>query len=116
MMSNLAKYVEKKKDHVNLAAIANTLAQRSLFGWRIAVPATSSSQLVSALHNPLHKPVYSRDVPRLCFVFNGAGAQWCGMGRELFAYPVYAEAMLEADKILRGFGAPWSLIGMSTGL
>jgi acyl transferase domain-containing protein len=116
MMSNLAEHIREKEqssDHANLDSIAHTLAQRSLFGWRVAVTATNTSQLVTALKDPLTKPAYSRNAPRLGFVFNGAGAQWFGMGRELFAYTVYAQAMQEADRILRGFGAPWSLIGMA---
>lgn len=115
MMSNLTEYLQEKEqssDHVNLGSIAHTLGRRSLFGWRVAVTATNTSQLITALKDPLTKPAYSRDRPRLGFEFNGAGAQWFGMGRELFAYPVYAQAMQEADRILRGFGAPWSLIDM----
>ena len=115
MMSNLAEYIKKKEqssDRVNYDSIAHTLAARSLFEWRVAVTASNTSQLVNAMADPLNKPACSREVPRLGFVFNGAGAQWFGMGRELFAYPVYAQSMREADRILRDFGAPWSLIGM----
>jgi acyl transferase domain-containing protein/NADPH:quinone reductase-like Zn-dependent oxidoreductase/ubiquinone/menaquinone biosynthesis C-methylase UbiE len=116
MMSNLAEYIqgeEQSSDQAgaDLDSIAHTLGtRRSLFGWRVAVTASTPSELVAALKDPLTKPAYSRDAPRLGFVFNGQGAQWFGMGRELFAYPVFRQAMDDADEIIRGFGAPWSLI------
>jgi acyl transferase domain-containing protein/NADPH:quinone reductase-like Zn-dependent oxidoreductase len=116
MMSNLAEYIhgkEQSNDEAssNLDSIAHTLgARRSLFGWRVAVTASTPSELVAALKDPLTKPAYSRDTPRLGFVFNGQGAQWFGMGRELFAYPVFRQAAEDADEIIRGFGATWSLI------
>ena len=49
---------------------------------------------------------------RLGFVFNGQGAQWHAMGRELIAtYPMFTESLRKADIILKEFGAPWSLEG-----
>ena len=33
------------------------------------------------------------------------------MGRELLCYTVFAEALQQADRILSGFGAQWSLLG-----
>ncbi|QKX60887.1 uncharacterized protein TRUGW13939_08033 [Talaromyces rugulosus] len=116
MMANLAEYIDEKeqsndKASAYLDSIAYTLgARRSLFGWRVAVSASTPSGLVRALKNPLTKPAFSREAPRLGFVFNGQGAQWFGMGRELFAYPVFRQAAEEADEIIRGFGAKWSLI------
>ena len=116
MMSNLTDYVERKErvDEVHfLNDLAHTLgARRSLFGWRVAVTASTGSELVTALKDPSTKPTYTREAPRLGFVFNGQGAQWFAMGRELFAYPVFRQAMEEADGIFRGLGASWSLIGM----
>lgn len=35
------------------------------------------------------------------------------MGRELLYYPIFAEILQEADHILAGLGAEWSLLGMS---
>lgn len=116
MASNLAEHIQGKQQSNDeasayLESIAYTLgARRSLFGWRVAVTASTPSELVEALRDPVSKPAYSRDPPRLGFVFNGQGAQWFGMGRELFAYPIFRQAMNDADEIIRGFGAPWSLI------
>jgi acyl transferase domain-containing protein/NADPH:quinone reductase-like Zn-dependent oxidoreductase len=118
MMSKLAEYIQQSQEQSNNGKassnfdnLAHTLGtRRSLFGWRVAVTAATPLELVAALKDPLTKPAYSREAPRLGFVFNGQGAQWFGMGRELFDYPVFRQAMNEADKILRGFGAPWSLV------
>ena len=50
--------------------------------------------------------------PRIGFVFNGQGAQWHAMGRELIAaYPVFGSAILRADQMLKEYGATWSLHG-----
>ncbi|KAF4622818.1 hypothetical protein G7Y89_g14207 [Cudoniella acicularis] len=49
--------------------------------------------------------------PRLGLVFNGQGAQWFAMGRELSAsYPVYKQTLEECDQIIRSFGSDWSLV------
>ncbi|CCF42156.1 hypothetical protein CH063_12229, partial [Colletotrichum higginsianum] len=48
---------------------------------------------------------------RIGFVFTGQGAQWWGMGRELYgAYPIYTAAIDRADECLRKLGAEWSLV------
>lgn len=117
MMSNLADYARRCQDgdsNVDLPSLAYTLAERrSLFPWRTAVTASSASELVLALDDPKSKPTFSRGTIRVGFVFNGQGAQWATMGKELFAYPVFSDAMHEAERILKSHGASWSLIGQS---
>ncbi|EHK97214.1 putative Phthiocerol synthesis polyketide synthase type I PpsA [Glarea lozoyensis 74030] len=52
-----------------------------------------------------------KPVQRLGFVFNGQGAQWYAMGRELIlAYPTFGAQIREASEILSEYGAKWSLI------
>lgn len=94
--------------------LAYTLAERrSLFTWVTVVRARSLAELADRLDEPDRKTSRSTRKPRLGFVFNGQGAQWYGMGRELInAYAVFASAMMKADRILKDYGATWSLYGM----
>ena len=95
--------------------LAFTLAQRrSLFPWVTAIRAKTLSELADRLDVPGKASRAPAKKPRLGFVFNGQGAQWYAMGRELInGYPVFGSAMLEADRILKEYGASWSLHGMS---
>lgn len=100
-------------DEEMMNRLAFTLCcRRSLLEWREAVVASTLSELSLALAN------IASDRPRpsgnstIGFVFTGQGAQWFAMGRELLSYPAFSEVMLQADRILSGFGAAWSLLGM----
>jgi acyl transferase domain-containing protein len=97
--------------------LAYTLAvRRSLLPWVIAVPARKLEELCDRWESPATKAVNStrRPVKRLGFVFNGQGAQWHAMARELIqAYPVFGQQIHEAGRILKEYGAEWSLYGMS---
>lgn len=96
------------------ADLAYTLAERrSRFPWAVAVRARSLAQLAERLDEPKLKATRGRrTIPRIGFVFNGQGAQWHAMGRELVAaYPVFCSAVWRADGILAGYGATWSLHG-----
>ncbi|KFY24016.1 hypothetical protein V491_02322 [Pseudogymnoascus sp. VKM F-3775] len=92
--------------------LAYTLAERrSLFSWLVAVRARSLADLADRLEQPTLKGSRTTKQPRLGFVFNGQGAQWHAMGRELIqAYPVFNNAIREADGILKVYGATWSLL------
>jgi acyl transferase domain-containing protein len=115
MMKDLAAFVDPDQtstQSLDLARLAYTLNERrSLYPWRCAIAANSTSGLASALRSVTSKPVQTRTAPRIGFVFTGQGAQWATMGRELFAYPEFACAMREADDILKSYGADWSLVG-----
>lgn len=95
------------------ADLAYTLTQRkTLFPWVAAVRASSLAELADQLESKALEVNHATKRPRLGFVFNGQGAQWHAMGRELIdAYPVFGSAIRQADEILRGFGANWSLQG-----
>jgi len=98
------------------AALAHTLSsRRSRLSYLTVIHAPSLASLEQQLlASPAalkisHCPP-ARTAPRLGFVFNGQGAQWHAMGRELLTvYPVFSSAMDEADLILRSYGADWSL-------
>lgn len=108
-----------KSNSIPPANLAYTLAERrSLLPWVIAISAKDLQQLCGRLESPAIRPYYStrRPVRRLGFVFNGQGAQWYAMARELIRdYPVFDSQIREANKILKDeYGATWSLCGTST--
>jgi acyl transferase domain-containing protein len=114
MMDRLATQVVERKPP--LGDLAYTLSQRrTVHPWMATVQATSIDQLAQRLQEPSLKPLLintSKRRPLVGFVFNGQGAQWHAMGRELItAYPVFDRALREAGVILKGYGASWSLIG-----
>lgn len=99
---------------ISLDDLAYTLSERrSAFHWMTAVRASNLEELCERLESPVTKALHSTRRPRLGFVFNGQGAQWYAMGRELIdAYPVFGSKISEADRILKEYGATWSLYGM----
>ena len=96
------------------ADLAYTLSERrSMHPWVSAISARNVEELADRLREAGRKPSSASRLPRLGFVFNGQGAQWHAMGRELIpAYPVFDRAIQEADEILKDYGASWSLKGM----
>lgn len=92
--------------------LAFTLGQRrSEFSWKAAYLASSKNELIEKLEQGQVTPQQATGQPRLGFVFTGQGAQWYAMGRELIeAYPVFKDALLEADQFLKSFGAEWSIL------
>ncbi|KAK0617489.1 hypothetical protein B0T14DRAFT_484399 [Immersiella caudata] len=92
--------------------LAYTLgSRRSAFPWVVAVPARSLESLQTALTRDNLEPVRAQAQPRIGFVFNGQGAQWWAMGRELIhRYPVFKASLERMDSYIRDMGAPWSLL------
>lgn len=112
----LNTYLTKRRDQHNtqlLPRLAFTLGQRrSLLPWKVAIVASTADELIAKLGSADRIAKRSSRAPNLGFVFTGQGANWQGMGRELFqAYPVFSSAMVAADKLLTTFGASWSLNG-----
>lgn len=116
---NIAAYLRERletKTTPSLRDLAYTLAERrTRLSWVAPVRARSISELAGQLElESAVRAVYApanKKAPRIGFVFNGQGAQWHAMGRELLlgAYPVFAAAVDEADRTLRAYGAGWSL-------
>ncbi|MBC8007725.1 MAG: aminotransferase class III-fold pyridoxal phosphate-dependent enzyme, partial [Prolixibacteraceae bacterium] len=79
-------------------------AGRSRFPFRLAVAASNHAEAIDALFNKDHAYRCNRSLPdrlsRLGFIFPGQGAQYAGMGRELYrANAVFREAF---DACLEG--------------
>lgn len=93
----------------NLAFTLNS--RRSVLPWKSYVVANSIEQL-SNLKDAASKPALSPTLqPNLAFVFTGQGAQWFGMGRELFAYPTFRDSILKSQDHLLELFCPWRLSG-----
>ena len=73
--------------------------------------ASTPSELSDALASTDGNPTRPSGNCNIGFVFTGQGAQWSAMGRELLHYTIFEETLEQADHILLGFGAKWSLIG-----
>lgn len=114
---NLMSYLLIRRDDTaeNLPLdLAFTLGQRrSLLPWRIGLAASTTEDLIAQLKSSDKVPMRASKAPKLGFVFSGQGANWQGMGQELFKdYPIFSSAILTADQYLTSLGASWSLISM----
>ncbi|OTA97786.1 hypothetical protein M434DRAFT_26522 [Hypoxylon sp. CO27-5] len=113
MVEAYQKYLEKEVSNSEipqgyLRALADTLSQRrSLHSWRTFAIAGSVPQLVDQLMIGTTTPILSASNPKVAFVFTGQGAQWVGMGRQLFSYPVFRDSILDADRFLHTIGCSW---------
>ncbi|KAH9236479.1 hypothetical protein K456DRAFT_1790252, partial [Colletotrichum gloeosporioides 23] len=117
MVSNLKTYLESRKSTgaaIDFDDLAYTFDnRRSHFPWRVAISSLNWQQdLIEALDDPVKKAVtLAKEPPRIGFVFNGQGAQWHAMGRELISvYPTVQKSLLHADVVLADYGADWSLV------
>lgn len=118
-LNHLSEYLDSasaRGEHVALGNLAYTLAVRAQpdLPSRVAVRASNQQDLarLAACASPTTD---SKHDLRIGFVFNGQGAQWYAMGRELIGtYPLFMDAVLKADRVLKGFGASWSLFGMDS--
>lgn len=113
MNKNLATYLSTQTPLPRPVDLAFTLAERrSRFPWTTAVRASTLAEAAEKMASTDRKPKRSTKAPKLGFVFNGQGAQWHAMGRELIeGYSVFRRSLSAADKILKEYGATWSLHG-----
>ncbi|MDI1488099.1 MAG: putative PKS/NRPS-like protein biosynthetic cluster [Ramalina farinacea] len=117
MAQDLATYLRQSilEGHEPPASdLAYTLsARRTRLPWMVATRSRSLRELAERLEESTSKPLNGVKEPRLGFVFNGQGAQWYAMGRELItAYPIFGASIQKADQMLGDYGADWSLHGM----
>ncbi|MFD4659407.1 SDR family NAD(P)-dependent oxidoreductase [Kitasatospora sp. NPDC058444] len=101
---------------VDAAAVGRALAGRSRFDHRAVL---SGAEALEALAEGRSAPGLVtgtvHPVGRTVFVFPGQGAQWVGMGRELYAaYPVFRAAVDECAQALAPY-TDWSLADVLDG-
>ncbi|RFU27072.1 hypothetical protein B7463_g9261, partial [Scytalidium lignicola] len=102
-----------KSEDQYLDDLAYTLSKkRSLFPYRTYVQATTLAELISNLSAEASslKPLRSKALTNLGFIFTGQGAQWAQMGKELFQYPVFKTSLDTADEYIKTLNSPWGLL------
>lgn len=108
----LSDPLSNAKEYMN--DLAYTLAaKRTTFQWRSYYLSNSLGDLAQKLatDSSLLKPVRTRGVPNIGFVFTGQGAQWYAMGRELLVFSTFKESLESASRYMQELGSPWSLYG-----
>ncbi|PYH92144.1 putative polyketide synthase [Aspergillus ellipticus CBS 707.79] len=93
----------------NFSVLAYSLSsRRSELPWRSFMVVDPQTSLSSDDLQPTH-PVKARDDIRLTFLFTGQGAQYLGMGRELFDFPAFRNSIDLLETCLKKLECPWSL-------
>lgn len=96
----------------NLAFTVNE--RRTLFPWKAAVVGSTVEDLEASLSQRM-KARSSIQKPRVGYVFTGQGAQWPGMGQELFqAYPIFQCSISNIDRYLTDIGCRFSVKGLNS--
>ena len=110
----LTRHIEADESFLN-DLIYTMCCRRSLLQFRVARSAPTITGFLDSLAHPtieeeLAKPHRALEHANLCFVFTGQGAQWPGMGRELFGlYPVFDQSIVAAEALFNRLGARWTL-------
>jgi len=103
----------KESETELLDKLSYTLSsKRTFLPWKSFSIASSIEELNQSLKTTLPKPIRSSREPRIGYIFTGQGAEWYGMGRELYQrFPVFANSLRAADKYIQeSLGSSWSLL------
>ena len=105
----------------NLTDLAYTLGSRRTHFLYRSYAVVHKDSLFQDLQAHSRKPVRSEThqarPTALCYVFTGQGAQWIGMGRELFnEFAVFRHSIRQMNSALQALPSPptWSLEGLSS--
>ncbi|KAL2069229.1 hypothetical protein VTL71DRAFT_15567 [Oculimacula yallundae] len=114
---NLATWLEsvegkEQQDLFSLDDLAYTLAmRRSHMEHRSFAVTDSITGLSKKLSQGLPTTTRSeRHSDNLVMVFTGQGAQWAGMGRELFEHPIFRRSLDVSQSCLEALGCKWNAV------
>jgi acyl transferase domain-containing protein/D-arabinose 1-dehydrogenase-like Zn-dependent alcohol dehydrogenase/acyl carrier protein len=93
-------------------ALATT---RTHFAHRAVVLGANRVEALSALAGGTYATGQVGDLGKTVFVFPGQGAQWVGMGRELYASSAVFRASIDACAVALAPHVEWSLVEVLTG-
>jgi acyl transferase domain-containing protein/NADPH:quinone reductase-like Zn-dependent oxidoreductase/acyl carrier protein len=114
ILGTTGEWVSKHPDQISLRDLSYTLCQRrSIMPWRYSCVAANQQELLGALDKASKKmDAITRISPdvKVTFVFTGQGAQWPGMGRELFSDPTFKDSIQRSRQMLQDLGSSWDLI------
>lgn len=111
-IKDLGEYLKHHPD-TRLDDLSHTLIKRrSKFQWRSSIVAEDIDSLLQSLGA---KDLARNKAPNklaTAFVFTGQGAQWARMGYALLQseHTAFARSVAISEKLLKGFGAQWSLV------
>ncbi|HEU4625136.1 MAG TPA: SDR family NAD(P)-dependent oxidoreductase [Steroidobacteraceae bacterium] len=107
----LSEYLEGPGRELALADVCHTAsAGRAHFAHRLAVPVKSRDELIHALRSiesgtpaGVRGQVSGAALPKIAFLFTGQGAQYPGMGRELYeSEPVFRDVLDRCAQAMAG--------------
>ena len=111
-LANFLQAREEDEDALLQDLSYTLLHRRTRFPFTATIHADTKGQLISVLTEGNIKGTRQskHNTPALGFVFTGQGAQWWGMGRELFArFPVFARSIAASEAELQRLGSTWKL-------
>ncbi|KAL8660772.1 MAG: hypothetical protein Q9202_006239 [Teloschistes flavicans] len=113
-ISSYQDYFAKDSNRIERSGYLQSLAftlgsKRSHLAWRSHAVISSTTAIRNSFADHVSTPARSKSPLTVAFVFTGQGAHWSSMGKDLFDYPIFAQAMLEADQCFRNLGCTWSL-------
>ncbi|KAL4745366.1 hypothetical protein BDW72DRAFT_198715 [Aspergillus terricola var. indicus] len=113
-LTNAYRELVKKRECDLLSIAYSTVQRRSQLQWRAFMVAHRGTGLPLDQHLQ-SSPLRAKDSPRLTYIFTGQGAQYLGMGRELFSFAAFRESLLRCDQYLQQLECTWSLLPMLEG-